>query len=334
MNQSKLNWIDSLKGLGVIIIIIGHILYNSQMTLLLKMIYSFHVPLFFILSGFLDNRHKHSLPNYLNRRIKRIIFPYVVFVIISIPLMYYLINRGISFDEIMKGIVYFDSRIIFNEPLWYLFVLTEIYFVNAIININSRKLYVKITISVGLVIVAYICYLLKDDKLRILNHFGLNRLLVCGIFFTLGLILREINDRYKDFLNYKPYVIVLIFLVWSLTGFTNGKVSIYSMTLNNYGLFIIAGISGSLFLILLFRKIIDGENFLCQIGNASIVFLGTQWLWIVPYRDYMADNGIEYTLWYDLLSVVAVVVYILIVLLFEVIVGKLKVKVKSKKENG
>ena len=52
MNQDnqRINWIDMAKGYGIIAVFIGHMVQNSALGLF---VYSFHLPLFFFLSGYL-----------------------------------------------------------------------------------------------------------------------------------------------------------------------------------------------------------------------------------------------------------------------------------------
>ena len=48
--MKRIKWIDMLKGIGVIAVVVGHF-YNNET--LLRIISSFHMPLFFFISGYL-----------------------------------------------------------------------------------------------------------------------------------------------------------------------------------------------------------------------------------------------------------------------------------------
>lgn len=67
--------IDVAKGIGILLVVLGHTYYNSQI------IYSFHMPLFFILSGasMVFSTHKYSW----KRRIRFIMIPYFCFSLLS-----------------------------------------------------------------------------------------------------------------------------------------------------------------------------------------------------------------------------------------------------------
>ncbi len=50
-----INWLASAKGIGVILVVIGHFLASSNLVQLNKFIYTFHMPMFFAISGYLYN---------------------------------------------------------------------------------------------------------------------------------------------------------------------------------------------------------------------------------------------------------------------------------------
>lgn len=77
--DSRINWIDMAKGYGIIFVMIGH-LYIPAIT---PLIYTFHMPLFFFLSGYVFST-KSSIHIFIERKIKRLIIPYIC---LSIPLM-------------------------------------------------------------------------------------------------------------------------------------------------------------------------------------------------------------------------------------------------------
>ena len=65
MNEQALNistgrkyWIDVLRALGIILVVLGHVSKEPNTVIF---IYAFHMPLFFLLSGFLFNRHRYDL---------------------------------------------------------------------------------------------------------------------------------------------------------------------------------------------------------------------------------------------------------------------------------
>src|SRR4051812_37618704 len=62
----RLDWLDRAKGLGMLLVIFGHM---SQDPVLTRPIYLFHIPLFFILSGMA--RHMSRQPGRSGRNTAR-----------------------------------------------------------------------------------------------------------------------------------------------------------------------------------------------------------------------------------------------------------------------
>lgn len=70
--QKRIDWIDIAKGIGIISVILGHLrtpLYISEM------IFSFHMPLFFVISGYFYKERK--LKNFIFLKYKSLILPYI-----------------------------------------------------------------------------------------------------------------------------------------------------------------------------------------------------------------------------------------------------------------
>ena len=67
----RMHWLDVVKGIGIILVVIGHIYSNRTV---FNWLYSFHMPLFFIAAG-LVYRKKPILDD-IRRRIQSIVVPY------------------------------------------------------------------------------------------------------------------------------------------------------------------------------------------------------------------------------------------------------------------
>ena len=78
INQRKrVGWVDALRGFGIVLMIVGHA--NYLPTDLKHMIYRFHMPLFFVLAGYLFRPEKYENLNELIRdKFRRYVIPYFV----------------------------------------------------------------------------------------------------------------------------------------------------------------------------------------------------------------------------------------------------------------
>jgi fucose 4-O-acetylase-like acetyltransferase len=91
--QIRLDWIDYTKGLGIFLVVLGHTLrgligdtdnlYPKEWDYLDAWIYSFHMPLFFFLSGLLSYRMgEKSYQQFISEKIRTIFYPYILWTFI------------------------------------------------------------------------------------------------------------------------------------------------------------------------------------------------------------------------------------------------------------
>ena len=81
MKDNRIDYIDIAKGIGMSAIIWGHIMLFGWSY---KLVYSFHIPLFFCLSGMCFNNKKYnSVWQLIKRRVQTLLIPYVLFSIIT-----------------------------------------------------------------------------------------------------------------------------------------------------------------------------------------------------------------------------------------------------------
>ena len=109
--------IDCLKGLGIVLVVLGHVIQSAVpdygSNLVFSMIYSFHMPLFMLLSGYVA---KVSSKKYVLKRFETLCVPFVCWIFIS-----YLINGEWKvFSVIEKILLVIESP---DNGLWFLWVL-------------------------------------------------------------------------------------------------------------------------------------------------------------------------------------------------------------------
>jgi fucose 4-O-acetylase-like acetyltransferase len=77
--RDPIEWMLIAKGIGTILVVAGHFhpetspTYWSETT---NIIYSFHMPLFFILSGYLYSHGKYSYSDLIKTKAKRLLYPF------------------------------------------------------------------------------------------------------------------------------------------------------------------------------------------------------------------------------------------------------------------
>ncbi|MDO4329858.1 MAG: acyltransferase family protein [Lachnospiraceae bacterium] len=122
-------WVDMLKGYGIIMVTLGHL---GIAPLLEKHIYSYHMFLFFLISGYLvvDRRFTETL----KKKTQTLLVPFIMWDLISSVIgavMYHQsLKSFIAILFILKG------NLCFNVPIWFLLVL---YFTEIIYSFLKEK---------------------------------------------------------------------------------------------------------------------------------------------------------------------------------------------------
>ena len=78
--QNRYGWIDVIKGVSILFIMLGHVLQTNPVKTWFS---SFHVASFFIISGFLISMQDKSQTNF-KKTIKKNVIPYLFFSILAI----------------------------------------------------------------------------------------------------------------------------------------------------------------------------------------------------------------------------------------------------------
>lgn len=274
-------WIDIAKGIGCILVVLGHFWYKAPHVEVLKFIYSFHVPLFFICAGFVFKIKKESklISNVCNK-VKRLIIPSIFFIIMGI-IMKFIVTPNIKYDALFEQIVYWKGTLPFNAPVWFFITIFEVYLIIYIYLLISRNRF-NIISAIVITIISFLAgYLIYKNKMFI--PFGLNRAIYCLGYFTLGFIFRYIYNYFKDKKNYKILLVILFIIcttVWVLINLSNGKVSIYDFKLRNYWLSILGGVSGSISILVIayLLSFLKKSSIFVKISSMSIFLIGTHYI--------------------------------------------------------
>lgn len=151
VNYERYSWLDILKGFGIIFVVVGHF---CSIDAVYNWIYSFHMPLFFLASGYLY--HKRPIMSTIKHKFLTLMVPYFFFGIITS--IYYVLNefifaREVNFGELILGLLYGTySRLVYNRVLWF---LPALFCVSVIYNIlkvggGQNLLYILVAVVTGL----------------------------------------------------------------------------------------------------------------------------------------------------------------------------------------
>jgi len=182
--------IDALRGFAIILVIMGHVIAFSsfsdyQYNLLFNIIYSFHMPLFFMISGYLVFGHfKPTTIEWLKKKFMGLIIPYIIFTFV-----YFYVLGGFYLDRItISGLI--SSLFSYTNPnsAWFLPVLFETFIVLAIL-INIEKFAGKKTYFLFIAL-SFLAITVIDPK----SISGVNQIIYYSPFVVIGYLINEYKE--------------------------------------------------------------------------------------------------------------------------------------------
>ena len=228
----RVEWVDTCRGIGILLVVLGHC--NPPWS---KYIYSFHMPLFFILSGYLFRQKKNVL-GYSKKIMRRYIFPYFILCFINLIIVT-ITEGGNNFRKYILGIVYSRGSAAWMpncSPLWFLTciaVALSIY--NLIIHIRNAKVQI---ILIGLA--AAVSYFLNINNAPKLP-WNIDTALMATPFIAVGHLIYLKQDELDEIdIPYFKWITVLLGCL--ATYFNLTTVSFNNNDYGNIALMFIAGI--------------------------------------------------------------------------------------------
>lgn len=277
----RIHWIDNLKGFAIILVVIGHQNIPSYLS---KYIFSFHMPLFFFISGYLFDFEKYidSQSMFMKKKIVTLIVPYFSFTLLAYLFYAFfdLINepKVQNIDLLPNGFLYeilktvYSGPSLLNYPLWF---LTCLFITEMIFYLLLRKYYICHSKFVLIIFLMSIFGYLGGTYLPFRLPFGLDIALTSIVFYTAGYYFR--NNKYFSYYKENNYLYLFFILVHLLlfSIFNNyvTEVDVNNLEYGNYFIFYLAAFSGIITYVYLFKRI-KSNKFLEFYGKNSLVVLG------------------------------------------------------------
>lgn len=181
----RVAYIDVMRGIGIFLVVFAHI-HAAEGKSINGFIYTFHMPLFFFVSGFVYKKKEEKFQQFLRKKIAAIVVPYFCWAGLSF-LYWSVIERSlrsaegqISVTKAFFGIFLGEYQyLMFNVVLWFLPVLfgVEIAF-EALMRMKCSR-YLKVIL---LVLSGTIGLLLFEAELP----WGINKVFRYLIFYAVG----------------------------------------------------------------------------------------------------------------------------------------------------
>lgn len=271
-------YLDVLRGVGIVLVVLAHILNDNWLG---TVIYYFHMPFFFFISGmsmYYSYKEDLKFKDYLIKKTKSIIIPYIIFSIIFF-IYWAVIERKIrnqydipllsNFTNIFTGFIE-GNWYVYDIVMWFLPCLftTEIIFYGLM---KFKKF--KFVSSFILFVIGYILSINN-----IILPWGIETAFISILFFYFGYIYKQ----KKSNLLKNKFICIILFLLSIIDIIVLYKLN-YTMGMlgHNYGniaLFLIGVLSGSyiiLFVCEVMVKFLSAKliNIFSFLGKNTIIIM-------------------------------------------------------------
>ncbi len=276
---NRIDYLDVCKGILIILVVVGHaieIVDPKHKSYFIKLIYSFHMPAFFIISGFLFNAIKwknRGFKDYLLNRVDRNLIPYFFFEYlygITASLFFYNLTWKGKIMELLYVVKGAFGVEIHYVPSWFLITLffagLAMYWLE---NKSLKKIIIEIVVLTAISIIGV--RVINETDIRFIKHIVLfiSRISIATAFMLFGLLWQridfsEINKSVVSFLCLAITLTLPFFMEWE---------SISSFSIRYVLPFILTGITGTCVVIAICKRINCG--FLRFLGKESLIIMGT-----------------------------------------------------------
>ena len=214
----RLKEYDLAKGIGIILVVLGHFFPEGAphwYAVLRQVIYSFHMPLFLFVSGFvyMHTRRDISYGTFLKKKVNRIVVPYflVSFLFIAIKLVpqafSVYVKNPVTLSSFLKVFYYPEAAVSF----WYLWALWWFFMIVPLLRSKGSRLMMLF----ASVVVAWI-------PLNLPDIFALPKVHEMFRYFMLGVVAYDFRDSFQWAGKVPSAFIYILFVVLASLKFAAG----------------------------------------------------------------------------------------------------------------
>jgi fucose 4-O-acetylase-like acetyltransferase len=273
---SRIDWIDAAKGLGIVLIVLGHIYSVAEPSPLYVFIYAFHVPLFFFIAGLTYRFDPPALPAFFRKKLRALLVPYLCYA--ALGYLFYLAGywaaarSGLKLEQFNHGLltpflgIFYgslgDGHLV-NTPVWFVIAL----FCTLMIGHLLRSLIPSFALRM------LIALLLAASAQAVAPHmklpFSLGPALVGLVFFEAGVALQGLARAGWPTAGWRWAGFVGCLLI-SLFSQINGFVTMADTRLGHPAFFLLFAFSGLFMVLALVQLLGNNGRFLAWIGRYSL----------------------------------------------------------------
>lgn len=318
--NTRIIYIDRLKGFGIFLVVLGHLIQSNVTdgvgNNLFNIIYSFHMPFFFFLSGYVALKiikiiSLKEIPFFIKNKAISLLIP-----MLSWPFIRkYFFSK--TYDLSILNFINMFFQEMLNPGLWFLQMLFLIYVFFSFYYLLSKKFNSGSKIGIDFLLLLFTILILGFVYFFTKNH-GILTFLLNYSFFMIGVFISKFNCLKELIVNkFLSSLILLIFLL--IVGFYNFKEQdLITMKL----LKVIISITAIISFYSVFKKLnIPNwlDLYLCNLGQNSLIIYVTHFSFISLLSPIiLIPNNISV----QLLLIILIPISI-IVMSFSIVIGNI-----------
>lgn len=279
MNE-RIYWIDWLKVFTMILVVYAHVCSNAVVTV----IFSFHMPLFFMISGYLHKQRQFK--DELNVSFKTLIIPYYI---LTFVFLFLHIDSDYK-HYVNTALCSLEQAPFYIRPMWFVFSLAIIRIVTSVLKT------LKNCVLFSFILIVIFSLLWKNDAIPYeIDVFQFYTTLLSYPFFIMGKIIAHNNILLK--LNKASKILIWILSIPAIyLAIKNGQVNLIRCQCGqNLLFFYLNAIVLSLGTFILFAEIkqLNRHNYYIEMtAKSMIIILAYQYTAICILKIFIDGNSI------------------------------------------
>ena len=287
MNRKK--WIDVMKGILIIFVVIGHTYLNEDIK---TFIFWFHMPLFFIISGYLmkktkgDEKYAQNKKQYIKKKVARYIVPYFSFYILNCILI-----GKFSLKSFLK-LLYGGQNLggVYWFPICMIISMILFLQINFKVKSSEKKKLIIILLYFIAIVESNVVKIFQIENFVLPWCIGILPLAIT--YISIGFFWREFTNR-KSIVNIIVIIITLLLILLQSFNIINVKID---MKYEQYTNLIFVIVIPILFFVIVsnISKLIEKSktisNILAYIGKSSMVIMYLHLLIKSYFIDFFGEH--------------------------------------------
>ena len=234
--KKKIEWLSVLQGFSMLLVVIGHVSLTNIprdpntpiASELERIIYSFHMPLFIFISGWLFYftciRKEKTYADVIKAKIKRLGLPFLAFTMLALALKLVfpsLMNRPVTTQELIDTFLFFRSNPL--GEMWFIVVLLVLMMLYPLYCYVVKSKWLVAFVAWAFSIIVCVCP-------TSLTYFQLNRVCHMAPFFVAGILCCRYG-WHKWLENFRTLGIsFFMFLLWNIMRLMFDPMGLFSVT--------------------------------------------------------------------------------------------------------